>query len=184
MNRMINRNTPTVIEIDTVDGYCTRNCTVCPISQIRTKNYMTIDLFKEILLDLNKWKEIKAKRIKFDLTPFGEFFLHPHWHELLELTSKYMIDFKTYLHTNADKLCIKDIDYVMTHINTLIIDVYEPKNDITTDIFTLSQQLKNTNINIWQVLDNAQCINIQTSKILKGNVYSNLITHNKKNTSV
>jgi len=185
----MDRKTPTVIELSVVDGLCTRNCIFCPVRQIQVQHTINLDLYKTILLDLSKWTEIREKHIKLDLTPFGEFFMHKDWRQILKMTYELLPDLAIYLHTNGDLIDFDNvINEVMPYINTLIIDIYDTHDSLLSSSHIagymnafpfLNGVNKDYKIKFWHS-KNDGCVNI-LNQDRTSNVYSGLIKHTQKN---
>ena len=120
-NWMVKRTTPTVIEFSVLDGICTRKCGFCPVGILKGKHKADLDLVTKVCRDLSMWEEIQQKHVKLDLTPFGEFYLHSKWEDILRTVNKYLSKLSIYKHTNADTIKRSDVLITMQHINTLII---------------------------------------------------------------
>ena len=93
---------------------------------------MDLEEYEGYLKNLEGW--LGNKSFRFDLTPFGEFMLHPKRVEIVKLIKAYLPKAYIMLHTNGEDKTINDIEVLMdAGLNQVIVDKYGKENKLFSE---------------------------------------------------
>jgi MoaA/NifB/PqqE/SkfB family radical SAM enzyme len=115
--------------------YCNFKCYFCKAKDITEPKYMTLDLFKRIILEA---KEIGITEI--DLIPSkGEPFLHPDIYEMLSFLNEHMK--YTIVFTNATAINVSKLSKIPMHNINLCVSYYGDTTEKFKELTSMNKNL-------------------------------------------
>ncbi|TLD84602.1 radical SAM protein [Helicobacter sp. MIT 11-5569] len=147
---LIAKNTPKTITLQ-VTTYCNYECPMCPWhgrgNEFKEEYYKRNPELKQVIMPIDKAKKIIDEIVEYGmehigLTPQGEFFLYPHWEELLAYTTQKNIGVS--LTTNGSllteevvkKLQNYRVDILSISVDTLDYQVFKKIRSKNEKLFT------------------------------------------------